>query len=261
MKVETEAGAAWRASLSEWAIPSEILNQAPEPPYIHPPANFGVPEVIEETISHARAREALGTSILDIGCGGGIAAMACIPPATYAIGVDHQAEMLTMFAANATARGASSSVHEGFWPAIANEVESADVVTAHHVVYNVQEIEDFLLALDAHAHRRVVIEMPQSHPQSSSAPAWEHFWGVVRPVDPSPSDLMKVLESLGISANCEMWEGHLGRGLNLEQEAEFMRIRLCLPKEREPEVAEFLQNQPRIQNRPLATIWWDKTSI
>jgi hypothetical protein len=45
---------------------------------------------------------------------------------------------------------------------------------------------------------------------------------------------------------------------NIEQAAEFMRIRLCLPKERLPEVKEFLQNQPQSSERELATIWWDK---
>ena len=80
------------------------------------------------------------------------------------IGVDHQSEMLEMFSSNAEARRLESSVHEGFWPAIANGVVSADVITAHHVVYNVPEIVPFLAAMNSHARKRVVIEMPQHHP-------------------------------------------------------------------------------------------------
>jgi len=45
---------------------------------------------------------------------------------------------------------------------------------------------------------------------------------------------------------------------NIDQAAEFMRIRLCLPKSREVEVKEFLTNQPRAEERDLSTIWWDK---
>lgn len=254
------SGDRWRAALQGWAIPSEILNQAPENPYIHPAINFTVPEVIADSPSHQRAREVLqsGSSILDIGCGGGVAAMACVPPAEFLIGIDHQPEMLVMFEQNATARGVRSEAHEGFWPAIAESVPVADVATAHHVVYNVQNIEDFLLAMDAHAQKRVVIEMPQQHPQSTSAVYWKHFWNVERPSAPTPEDLLEVLKELGISAKCELWEGKMGRGLSLEEEAKFMTIRLCLPMSREPEVKEFMAAQVKPAMRDLATIWWDK---
>lgn len=253
------AGDLWREALAGWAIPKEILEQAPENPYIHPPANFGVPGVIESSPSHARALEVLpvGGTVLDIGCGGGIAAMACVPPAGLLIGVDHQPEMLTMFTANARARGVDSHVFEGFWPAIEANVPQADVATAHHVVYNVQNIEEFLVGMNEHATKRVVLEMPQQHPQRSSAPAWKHFWGIERPTSPTPTDLMNVLQELGIDAHCELWEGQLGRPLDMDQEAHFMRIRLCLPTEREQDVREYLESAPRLTQRALATIWWD----
>ena len=104
--METTAGNYWRESLSAWAIPDEIINNAPENPWIHPPVMFELPDVIEDSISHQRAREVLvsGDSVLDIGCGGGIAAFAVVPPATHVIGVDHQAEMLEMFSKNAKDR-------------------------------------------------------------------------------------------------------------------------------------------------------------
>ncbi len=258
-EMETEAGKYWRDSLAAWAIPSEIIDQAPENPWIHPPAMFDLPQVIEDSISHQRAREVLepGDSLLDIGCGGGIAAFAVVPPVGHVIGVDHQAEMLEMFSSNAKARGVTSEVFEGFWPAVAEKVQVADVVATHHVVYNVSGIEEFLLAMNAHAMKRVIIEMPQRHPLTTAAPLWKHFWNLERPVDPTPEDLMNVLSELGISAHLELWEGSMRTEADLKSQANFSRIRLCLPESREGEVLEFLTSQPKVAIRNLATIWWD----
>ena len=257
--MQTATGDRWRAALAAWAIPDSILEQAPEDPWIHPPALFQLPEVIEESISHQRAREALkaGGSVLDIGCGGGIAAFALTPPAIHVIGVDHQPEMLEMFSANARKRGVISEVYEGFWPDIASQVPKADVATAHHVVYNVSRIEEFLIALNAHATHRVVLEMPQRHPLSNSVALWKHFWNLERPIDPTPNDLMMVLAGLGFAAHLELWDGTMRQESDLAQLAHYSRIRLCLPASREGEVLDFLKNDPLIPRRKLATIWWE----
>lgn len=257
--METAAGKVWRKSLAAWAIPEEIISQAPEDPWIHPPVMFQIPDVIEDSTSHQRAREVLtsGDSVLDIGCGGGIAAFAVTPPASHVIGVDHQSEMLEMFAENARNRGVTSEVFEGFWPALADQVPVADVVTTHHVVYNVPAIEDFIFALNSHARKRVVIEMPQQHPLTTATPLWKHFWNLDRPIDPTPDQLMNALKEIGINAHLELWEGSMRTEADLASQAHFSRIRLCLPESREGEVLEFLQNQPKVAIRNLATIWWD----
>lgn len=257
--MKTVAGNLWRSSLAAWSIPEEILSQAPEDPWIHPPVMFQIPQEIEESISHERAREVLhaGDSILDIGCGGGIAAFAVTPPAAHVIGVDHQIEMLEMFRENAQNRGITSEIFEGFWPDISDVVPAADVVTTHHVVYNVPSIEDFILAMSSHARKRVVIEMPQRHPLTTAAPLWKHFWNLDRPIDPTPDQLMDVLKELGIEANLELWDGSMRTEADLASQAHFSRIRLCLPESREGEVLEFLQTQPKVAIRNLATIWWD----
>ena len=250
----------WKDDLEAWAIPPEIINQAEESPWIHPPILFQLPSNIVDTFSHQMAREALPEqgSVLDIGCGGGIAAFALTGKVKNAIGVDHQPEMLTMFNENAAKRGLTSEVFEGFWPAVESKVSKADVVTCHHVVYNVQEIVPFLQAFDEHANKRVVIEMPVQHPLANMDKAWKHFWNLDRPKGPTPEDLIEVLNEIGIKAFVHYWSGTIRQESNIEQAAEFMRIRLCLPKERLPEVKEFLQNQPQASERELATIWWDK---
>jgi len=257
--METAAGTHWRESLAAWAIPQEILDQAPENPWIHPPVMFQLPEKIEDSISHQRAREAMptGGTFLDIGCGGGIAAFAVTPPAAHLIGVDHQVEMLDMFAENARSRSVTSQVFEGFWPAIADLVPTADVAAAHHVVYNVPQIEDFLLAMNSRATKRVVLEMPQRHPLTTATALWKHFWNLDRPTEPTPSGLIMVLQELGIKANLELWDGSMRSEPDLDAQAHFSRIRLCLPEAREGEVLEFLKQEPKVAIRNLATIWWD----
>lgn len=251
--------AEWARSLARWAIPNEILDQATTSPWIHPPVFFQVPDEINVSISHTRAFEALapGGSVLDVGCGGGIAAFALTPPASHVIGVDHQPEMLEMFAENAKKHKVTCEVFEGFWPDIAPEVPVADVVVCHHVVYNVAEIGPFLRALNSHARSRVVIEMPTRHPLSNMSDAWKHFWNLERPTQPTSEDLLEVLREIGLNPRVQYWTGPMRDRIDLDQDSEFMRIRLCLPPERLPEVREYLIANPLPRQRDIATIWWD----
>ena len=221
---------------------------------------FDVPTTIESSPSHDRAREATpaGGTVLDVGCGGGIAAFALTPPATHVIGVDHQIEMLSMFRTNAKARGVEVETVEGFWPAVAPRVAVADVVVAHHVVYNVADVVPFLAALDDHARTRVVLELPNQHPLAGLSGAWQHFWSLERPTGPTPEDLMAVLDQMGIEAQRTSFEGPLRTETDLDQAAHFTRIRLCLPLSREPEVREFLEFHPAPPTRALSAIWWDR---
>ena len=254
-----EAQERWARSLAEWAIPSEILNHAQESPWIHPPILFQIPKEIPTTISYERALAGFpvdGTA-LDIGCGGGIASIALIPPAAHVIGVDHQSEMLAMFAENAKKREVTCQVFEGFWPEVAPLVPSADVVLCHHVVYNVSEIGEFLLALNSHARSRVVIEMPTRHPLSNLSAAWKHFWNLDRPQQPTAEDLMEVLKEIGIKAEIQYWSGQLRDRIDIDQDSDFMRVRLCLPPERLGEVRAYLLAHPLPTHREIATIWWN----
>jgi SAM-dependent methyltransferase len=254
----SSAAATWRDALAAWALPESILASAEQSPWIHPPELFTVPERIEDSPSHRRAREALERgSVLDVGCGGGIAAFALAPPATLVIGVDHQPAMLEMFRANAAERGLACETFQGDWPAVAESTPVADAATAHHVVYNVGDIVPFLRALDAHARRRVVLELPDRHPLSAMTDAWRHFWRLERPEVPTPSNLLAVLEEMGVDASSEQWVGPARTPVSPEQAAHFLRIRLCLPAAREPEVLEYVRAHRAPAPRALTTIWWD----
>jgi len=255
----SSAAERWRQGLEAWSLPAEILTGAPESPWIHPPVLFDLPASIADSPSHERAREVLldGDTVLDVGCGGGLAAFALTPPASHVVGVDHQPEMLTMFAANADSRGVTCQTIEGLWPDVAERAPVADVVTAHHVVYNVATVPPFLLALSRHARKRVVLELPDRHPLATMTEAWRYFWRLERPQGPTPADLLDVLAELGISAQRHQWTGTMRTEQDLDQAAHFMRIRLCLPASAEDDVRDFLIEHPAPLTRALSTVWWD----
>jgi len=126
-------------------------------------------------------------------------------------------------------------------------------VTAHHVVYNVADIEPFLRALDDHARTRVVLELPDQHPLASMSETWRHFWNLERPEGPTPADLLEVLGDMGIRAQRQQWRGAMRVEQSLDQAAHFMRIRLCLPESREDDVREFLRSHESPSTRELST--------
>ena len=257
------AAAAWARDLDAWRIPDAIMAQAPRSPWIHPVELFRAdPDTTPDSPSHRLARQGVppAGSVLDVGCGGGRAAFAVVPPATQVIGVDQQQGMLDAFAAVAAQRGVGHAEILGDWPAVQDRTPSADVVVCHHVAYNVAALVPFVAALHAHARRRVVLELPERHPLSSMAPFWRHFWGLERPAGPTATDALAVVQEAGVPARIEVWEEDGGRRLSTvpwAQQVEFLRIRLCLTPDRDGELAELMQAQPPPGPRRIATIWWD----
>ena len=198
----------WAEQLAAWALPQHILEAAPTSPYRHDVATFVVDDTLDIGVRSAEvARTVLppsGGSVLDIGCGGGRAAMSLVPPAERVIGVDESPEMLAAFTEGAARFGARSMTIEGRWPDVAAETPVADVVTCHHVAYNVADIEPFLRALTDHARLAVVLVLPVVHPRSAWAAAWKHIWDHARPRGPPTADIAAVLAALGLDA--ERWE-------------------------------------------------------
>ena len=255
------AASRWAESLAAWAIPDEILAAAPQSPWIHPVQQFVVSDAISDSPSHARAREALppAGSVLDVGCGGGRAAFAVTPPAMLVLGVDHQQGMLDAFEAEAARRGVEHRTHLGDWPQIADEVRPADVVVCHHVAYNVSDLVPFVAALDRHASRRVVMEIPARHPLSNLSPLWRRFWDLDRPDGPTAADAFDVCREAGFHARLETWAAgsESTQEIPFDDQVRFTRIRLCLPAERDAEVAAALREMEPVPPRELATLWWD----
>lgn len=261
----TEALAAaerWRELLAGWAIPAAIVDQAAESPWRHDVAAFAVDATLDAATTSARwAREVLpprGGTVLDIGCGGGRSALPLVPPATELIGVDPSGAMLDEFVRAAESVGVARRTVHGAWPEVAPWTPVADVVICHHVAYAVGDIVPFVLAATDHARLAVVVELPVRHPMSAWTGAWRHFWGVARPDGPTHLDLVAVLRELGLDPEIAVGPRRAlsdaaADPVNLVPTA---RRRLCLPAERDGELAEWLATHPPDWVPDVATLRW-----
>jgi SAM-dependent methyltransferase len=245
----------WRDELAGWAIPDEILAQAPEPPWGFPPELFAAPPDPVETPSRDRALEALpaGGTVMDVGCGGGAGGLALAPPASRVVGVDESERMLESFARAAADHGVEHSAVRGKWPDVADEAGTADVVVCHHVLYNVADLEPFVRSLDAAAKKRVVVELTATHPMTTSAPLWKHFHGLDRPDGPSAGLAAEVIRGLGFDVQLEQWS-RPSRIVDRSVYVRMNRRRLCLPVDAEPEVDRIMA--PTDVPRDVVTLWW-----
>jgi SAM-dependent methyltransferase len=260
--VDRSAAGRWAAELAGWAIPDEILAAAPESPWGCPPQFFrAAPRAGARSLATTRAAEALpdGGTVLDVGCGGGAASFALVPPAGRVIGVDESPSMLELFRATAADRGVDADTVEGAWPAVADRAVGADVVVCHHVFYNVAELAPFALALGDHAHRRVVAELTTSHPLRRLGPLWQRFWGLDRPDGPTAELALAVLVEAGIDARLEVAPGTPRdvRAVDRAEVVAFTRRRLCLGPDRDPEIDAALGDE-LFESSDRAVIWWDR---
>lgn len=255
----TPAARAWADALANWAVPPEILAQAPVPPWVHPPKLFEASdEPVPETPSHRLARHALGAggTVLDVGCGGGGSSLPLLPEATHLTGVDESAAMLSNFAAACDRRGVPHDEVEGRWPDVAGSVHAADVVVSHHTAYNVPDIAEFLVALTAHARRLVVVELPDRHPTSPFNPLWKHFWGIDRPTEPSAALFVEVVREQGWEPTVERTERVPRKaGMNRAAYLEFVRQRLCLTPDRDPDI-EAVMGDLQLSVSEIVTVAW-----
>jgi SAM-dependent methyltransferase len=252
----------WGEQLSGWGVPEDILARAPESPWTFDVALFA--RIADEADraqgpSTARAREVLpdGGSVLDVGCGAGAGCLPLVPPAGHLIGVDPSTEMLSAFAERAEAVGATHEEVVGSWPEVAGHVPAADVVVSHHVLYGVAELGPFVTALAEHARRRVVVEITEGHPLAWMAPYWREVHGLERPHGPTSDDAAAAIGELGIDVRVEHSERPSRSGRDLEEVVPFLRRRLCLPAQRDAELAVLVGRFGRPEVRRVATLWWD----
>jgi SAM-dependent methyltransferase len=264
----------WRSDLAAWAIPEHITAAVTESPWVLPRTVFArrADRVVAAPSgpSFERAWAALEPpgSVLDIGSGAGAACLPLLPRCTALTAVDTEPDMLELLAdrVRATGSGIKPTLVAGWWPDAAAEAGTADVVTCHHVTYNVADIEPFVVALTAAARRMVVVEMTTAHPLAILNPLWLRFHGLARPDGPTVDDLLAILAAMGISARSQRWERPGERDYaSFAELTDVTRRRLCLPPERAGEVGEALADlvvdpeQPAdlgSSGRNVVTIWW-----
>ena len=282
-RVTGTAADRWGEALDSWAVPAPILAAAGRSPWGHPVARFAARADAEilapsgasferavEALEGAEAATGRAGDVLDIGAGAGAASLPLIPWASRVTALDPSAEMLAAFSARAAslvadtaaaADAASPAVAVrtvlGSWPEAAGEVGTADVVVCHHVLFNVREIGPFLAALTAAARFRVVVEIPPLHPLTWMNPLWEKFHGLRRPDVPSVDDLVAVLHEQDVRAlSVDRWVRAEAETLSPAERVALVTRRLCLPPEREPEIAVQLSDQPPAELRRVVTLTW-----
>ena len=266
----------WRDDLGGWAIPEQITSGVAESPWVLPRQVFARRA---DRLTHApdgasyeRASEALAPSgtVLDIGSGAGAACLPLAPHATTVAAVDTDERMLALLAERARAIGLDLHTVAGPWPGVAGRLPPADVVTCHHVIYNVPDIEPFLAALTGHARRRVVVETTTVHPLTALSPLWLRFHGLTRPARPTAADLLAILSEMGLKAGHTEWSRPAEADYaSFPELVDVTRRRLCLPPERAGEVEAALLDMGIDRVRPgdlgssgrdVVTIWWEGTA-
>jgi SAM-dependent methyltransferase len=264
----------WQSDLADWAIPDHITAQVPDSsPWVLPRQVFARRAdrvtAAPSGPSFERAWAALDPpgSVLDVGCGAGAACLPLLARCRELTVVDSEADMLGLVAERASAAGAGLRQVLGQWPGVAAEAGVADVVTCHHVTYNVAAIEPFLTALTSAARRTVIVEMTGRHPLTTLNELWLRFHGLARPSGPTADDLLAILAGLGITASHERWTRPGGRDYgSLAELADVTRRRLCLPPERAGDVARALVESGTDPQHPMElgssgrevlTIWWE----
>jgi SAM-dependent methyltransferase len=266
----------WRDDLSAWAIPDHITAGVAESPWVLPRQVFArrADRLRQAPAgpSFERAWEALDPagSVLDVGSGAGAACLPLAPRITTLTAVDADEGMLGLLAGRAAEAGLTARTVHGQWPGVAGRLAPADVVTCHHVIFNVPDLGPFLAALTGHARRRVIVETAVVHPLTSLNPLWLRFHGLKRPERPTAGDTLAILAAMGLNPRHTEWSRPAETDYqSMAELVEVTRRRLCLPPERAGEVEAALADlginagQPRdlgSSGRKVVTIWWEGTA-
>ena len=267
------AAVRWREDLERWAIPRRFTAAVADSPWALPTDVFkrrADRSLAEPSgVSYELAAEALSRpgSVLDVGAGAGAASLPLARWATELIAVDANGSMLDAFRERAARVGIEAQSILGEWPGIAAATPVADVVVCHHVFYNAPDLAGFALALDRHARRRVVVELPEAHPMQALNPLWLRLHDLRRPDRPTVDDAVAVLREAGLRPRLQRWpRPPRPEYRSFEDLVAVTRQRVCLPPERTDELVDVLLDlgvdpaHPRdLPPHPdtVATLWWD----
>lgn len=263
----------WRRDLAAWAIPEEITAAVSESPWVLPRQVFARRadrvRAAPAGPSFQRAWAALDPAgaVLDVGSGAGAACLPLLPRTTHLTAVDNDEGMLQRLSERVGLSPVGFTAVLGMWPEVAAQAGPADVVTCHHVLYNVPDLAPFVAALTSAARRVVVIETTREHPLVSLNALWLRFHGLRRPTGPTATDALAILDAMGLRPGHETWRRPGGRDYGSFAEfVDVTRRRLCLPPERADEVAGALVESGIDPEHPVdlgssgrevVTIWWD----
>ena len=110
------------------------------------------------------------------------------------------------------------------------------------------------------------MELTAAHPLISLNPLWLLFHDLVRPEGPTASDVLAILDAMGLRAGHTKWnrpaQADYATGSEL---VDTTRRRLCLPPERASDVEAALREAGHLgappdlgtSGRSVVTIWWE----
>ncbi len=257
----SSATARWQAALEAWALPSEILDAAPEDPYAFPAGiasegDHWPPD--HPTRRPIDAHLPQGGVMLDVGCGAGRLA------ATY-LGRARVVGVEPALGPAAEARAAGVELIEARWPDASAQAPVADVVVSTHVLYDVPQLGPFVTALTAHSAGIVVVEITERHPWAGLGPLYRQFHGLDRPTGPTVDDAVAVLtETVGASPAVERWQRPGNTYDDLAALVAHRRRQLCLSEDADAQIAEAIADmyepldngRVRTHPGPVATLRW-----
>jgi SAM-dependent methyltransferase len=269
----TELLDGWRRDLAAWAIPEEITAAVAESPWVLPRQVFARRadrmRAAPAGPSFQRAWAALDPpgTVLDVGSGAGAACLPLLPRATHLTAVDTDSQMLDRLSERVNPSPVGFTAVLGTWPDVAAQAGPADVVTCHHVLYNVPDVAPFVTALTDSARRIVVAEMSTEHPLVSLNALWLRFHGLGGAGPPTTADMLRILDAMGLQPGHELGRRPGGRDYaGFAELVDVTRRRLCLPPQRADEVAEALADSGVDPERPVdlgssgrqvMTMWWN----
>ncbi|ACU53555.1 Methyltransferase type 11 [Acidimicrobium ferrooxidans DSM 10331] len=249
--------ARWRRNLAAWAIPPEIARHGDASPWRLDPAMFLPDPDAPLSPSHRATRALLERadegSLLDVGSGAGAAFWPVVESARRVIALDEHAGMIEALLAEARRHPTVLvETRVGRLEELLPTMESVDVVTSHHVAYNVADLGLYLGELVRIAHVGMVLELTLHHPHYGSAAMFEALWGVARPSEPSAADVIEALWALGLEPTVEVHSGTRRRD-DPAARREALRRRLCLGEQEVARLDELLRDPGELAN-PSVTI-------
>lgn len=249
--------ARWRRHLRSWAIPPEIQRPGDASPWRLDPAMFLPDPDAPLSASHRATRALLERasegSLLDVGAGAGAAFWPVVEYATRVVALDEHVGMVEALLEEAKRHPTVVvETRVGRLEDLLPTMEPVDVVTSHHVAYNVADLGLYLSELVRIARVGLVLELTLHHPHYGSSAMFEALWGVARPSEPSASDVIEALWALGHEPSIEVHAGTRRRDEPAARREALLR-RLCLAEGDGARLDELLRDPGELVN-PSVTI-------
>jgi len=167
-------------------------------------------------------------TVMDVGAGGGRLALPLALKCRSLVAVEPSESMASVLTQQAQESGIENvSVVQSEWQDAT--VDPADVVLCAHVLYTIRDIGAFLMKLDAHARKNVLVVVHSAPPQSQIYPLWMQVHGKERLALPSLPELREVLDELDITYQVAPLPPQPARGFDsLEQAVSQLSRRLYL---------------------------------